>query len=172
MQTKEVEEEGISSPSLDGLDRLIDFVLPTDDTEGRKVQGSTRDFKGLKCWSRKVNTRLGKSQKSERILLLVEIIITRSEQLQESYHSKADYYFRLNWNGCVFTTQRHTNTTIQILNCHKRNLQGSYILSSSFLHHHPLSCQVKVTMQRPAIVRGYDANSHDSRVSKLQGSSL
>jgi hypothetical protein len=114
-------------------------------------------------------TRLGKSQKSERILLLVEIIIKRSEQLQESYHSKADYYFRLNWNGCVFTTQRHTNSVIQIWNCHKRNLQASYILSSSFLHHHPLSCQVKVTMQRPAIVRGYDANSHDSRVSKLQG---
>jgi hypothetical protein len=95
MQTKEVEEEAISSPSLDGLDRLLDFILPTDDTEGRKVQGSMRDLKGLKCWSRKVNTRLGKSQKSERIPLLIEINIKRSEQLQESYHSKADYYFRL-----------------------------------------------------------------------------
>jgi hypothetical protein len=94
MQTKEVEEEAISSPSLDGLDRVLNFILPTDGTEGRKVQGSMRDLKGLKCWRRKVNTRLGKSQKSERIPLLVEIIIKRSEQPQESYHSKADYYFR------------------------------------------------------------------------------
>jgi len=108
MQTKEVEEEAISSPSLDSLDHVLNFILPADDTEGRKVQGSTRDLKGLKCWCRKVKTRLGKSQKRERIPLLVEIIIKRSEQPQESYHSKADYYFRLNWNGCIFTTQTYS----------------------------------------------------------------